>query len=580
MEESGMKAEGRGLRSEGWFGAQGRTGIIHRSCLLAEGLPGDVVGGRPVIGIANTASEVNPCNAHLGRVADAVKRGVWEAGGLPLEFSVMSLAEPLLRPTAMLYRNLLAMEVEECLRGYPFDGVVLLGSCDKTTPGLLMGAISVDLPTIVVTGGPKLNGKCHGENLGSGTSLWRVSEEARAGLRSCEGWFEGEGCVNRSEGHCNTMGTASTMAAMTEALGVQLPGGAAIPAVDARRYQLAHLSGRRIVEMVREDKRISAVLSRDAFENAIRVNAALGGSTNAVVHLLALGKRAGIPLELDDFDRLCRDVPLLANVMPSGQFLMEDFYYAGGLPALMREMRELLHLGEIGVGGRTLDENISNAECWNRDVIGTLAAPFLPVGSGTVVLHGSLAPRGAVLKVSAASEGLLKHRGRALVFDSIEEYRKVADDPALPVSGSSVLVVRNAGPRGYPGFPEVGNMELPKAMLRAGVKDMVRISDARMSGTGFGTCVLHVAPEAAAGGPIALVETGDEIELDVPRRRLELVVDPLEVARRRAAWRPPEVGVPRGWERLYIDHVLQADEGADLDFLVGASGSEVPRDSH
>jgi L-arabonate dehydrase len=568
------------LRSAAWFNGDNRDSVIHRSSLRAEGLPPDVVGSRPVIGIANTGGDINPCNSHLGRVAEAVKRGVWEAGGLPLEFGAMSLAEPLMRPTTMLYRNLLAMETEELLRAYPLDGVVLLSGCDKTTPGLLMGAASTDLPAIVVTGGPKLNGKFQGKDVGSGTSLWAFSEDVRAGRMTKEAFNEAEGCMARSNGHCMTMGTASTMASITEAIGMQLPGGSAIPAADARRYEMAHLSGRQIVRLVEQGLTPSKIMTRAAFENAIRVNAVIGGSTNAVVHLLALAGRLGVSLSLDDFDRLTADVPVLVNLMPSGHFLMEDFYYAGGLPAAMNEIRDLLHLGQITVTGKTIGENITGASCWNREVITSADAPFQPAGSGTVVLRGSLAPRGAVLKVSAASPELLVHTGPALVFDTIEEYNAVADDESLPVTPDTVLIVRNAGPRGYPGFPEVGNMALPRVLLNAGITDMVRISDARMSGTGFGTCILHVAPEAAVGGPLALVRTGDQVLLDTPRRRLDLLVDDAELDRRRAAWRVPDDLPSRGWERIYADHILQADQGADLDVLVGGSGPRVPRGSH
>jgi dihydroxy-acid dehydratase len=509
-----------------------------------------------------------------------VKRGVWQAGGFPVEFPTMSLGEPLMRPTTMLFRNLMAMEVEESIRANPLDGVVLLTGCDKTTPAQLMGAASVDLPTIMVTGGPMLSGKFRGHDIGSGTHVWRFTEEARAGRMTAADLAEAETCMSRSRGHCMTMGTASTMACLVEALGMQLTGSAAIPAVDARRYALAQASGRRIVELVAEDVRPSAILTRQAFENAIRTNAALGGSTNAVVHLLALARRLDVPLSLDDFDALARDVPVLVDLMPSGRFLMEDFYYAGGLPAVIRELKPLLHNDVPTVTGSSLGANVAEAPCWNHEVIRTLASPVQPAGSGTVVLRGSLCPRGAVLKISAASPGLLQHRGQALVFDRVEDYIAVCEDPALPVDASTVLVVRGAGPRGYPGFPEVGNLPMPKVLLEAGIEDMVRISDARMSGTGYGTCVLHVAPEAALGGPLALVRTGDWIELDVAGRRLDLMVDETELAARRAAWTPPPAPGSRGWVRLYVEHVLQADEGADLDFLVGRSGHAVPRHSH
>jgi len=570
----------RALRSREWFGGTGRNGFIHRSWMRNQGFADDVFDGRPVIGIASTWSELTPCNAHLRDVAEAVKRGVWESGALPLEFPAMSLGEPLMRPTTMLYRNLLSMELEELLRANPLDGVVLLSGCDKTTPGMLMGAASVDLPTLLLTGGPMLNGKFHGRDIGSGTDIWRFSEELRAGRMTGADFAEAEGCMARSRGHCMSMGTASTMACVTEALGVQLPGAAAIPAVDSRRYALAQAAGRRIVAMVDADQRLSTVLTRPAFENAIRINAAIGGSTNAVVHLLAIAGRVDVPLTLDDFEALTADVPMLVNLMPSGTYLMEDFAYAGGVPAVMVEIASMLHLDHVTVSGRSVVDNISGAPCWNREVIGTLAAPFQPAGSGTAVLRGSLAPSGAVLKVSAASPGLLQHTGPALVFDRIDDYVVAAEDLELDVTADTVLVIRHAGPRGYPGFPEVGNVPIPRRLLDLGITDMVRISDARMSGTGYGTCVLHVAPEAAAGGPLALVCTGDLIRLDVPSRRLDLLVDDAVLAYRRARWQPPAAAADRGWVRLYGEHVLQADTGADLDFLRGGSGSAPPRHSH
>ncbi|NJP29734.1 dihydroxy-acid dehydratase [Microbispora sp. SCL1-1] len=570
----------RPLRSQEWFGAEGRNGFIHRSWMRNQGFADDVFDGRPVIGIATTWSELTPCNAHLRDLAEAVKRGVWESGALPLEFPAMSLGEPVMRPTTMLYRNLLAMEAEELIRANPLDGVVLLSGCDKTTPGLLMGAASVDLPTLMVTGGPMLNGKFRGRDIGSGTDVWRFTEEMRAGRMTAADCAEAEICMSRSRGHCMTMGTASTMACVAEALGVQLPGSAALPAVDSRRYALAQAAGRRIVAMVQEDQRLSTVLTREAFENAIRVNAAIGGSTNAVVHLLAIAGRLGVPLALEDFDTLIAEVPMLVNLMPSGTYLMEDFAYAGGLPALMKEIASLLHLDHVTVSGKSVADNISGAQCWNREVIGTMEKPFQAAGSGTVVLRGSLAPSGAVLKVSAASAHLLQHTGPALVFDRIEDYVAAADDPDLDVTADTVIVVQNAGPRGYPGFPEVGNMPMPRRLLQEGVTDMVRISDARMSGTGYGTCVLHVAPEASVGGPLALVRTGDLVRVDVPARSLDLLVDEAELERRRAAWRPPQPPATRGWVRLYSEHVMQADQGADLDFLVGGSGSAPPRHSH
>jgi L-arabonate dehydrase len=583
-------------RSSAWFAAEGRNGFIHRSWMRNQGFGPEVFDGRPVIGIANSWSELTPCNAHLRDVAEAVKRGVWEAGGLPLEFPAMSLGETLMRPTTMLYRNLMAMEVEETLRANPLDGVVLLSGCDKTTPAMLMGAASVDIPSIMVTGGPMLNGKFRGRDIGSGTAVWKLSEELRAGKLTESDLREAEGCMSRSRGHCMTMGTASTMACMADSLGMQMSGGAAIPAVDARRYVLAQASGRQAVELVEQDLRPSRVLTREAFENAIRVNAALGGSTNAVVHLLALAGRVGVPLELREFDELTAEVPVLADMMPSGRFLMEDFYYAGGLPVVMRELGGLIHQEPVTVTGRAIGDEIAGAECFDREVIGTMSEPFMPAGAGTAVLYGSLCPDGAVLKVSAADPELLTHRGLALVFDRVEDYTAVADDPELPVDPSTVIVVRNAGPKGYPGFPEVGNVPVPKVLLDEGIEDVVRISDARMSGTGYGTCVLHVAPEAAVGGPLALVRTGDTVELDVPGRRLDLCVDEAELAARAAAAVAAAAtgdgksedaggsgsggGARRGWAKLYTDHVMQADRGADLDFLMGGSGSEVPRHSH
>ncbi|MCE3555980.1 dihydroxy-acid dehydratase [Pseudonocardia sp. RS11V-5] len=554
--------------------------MVHRSWMRNQGRPGDVFDGRPVVGIATTWSELAPCNAHLHRVAESVKRGVWEAGGLPLEFPAMALGETLLRPTAMLYRNLLAMEAEELIRANPLDGVVLLSGCDKTTPGLLMAAASVDLPALMVTGGPMLNGKYQGRDVGSGTQVWRFEEELAAGRMSEEECRFAEGCMARSNGHCMTMGTASTMASMAEALGMQLPYSATWPAVDARRYETAQQAGRRVVGLVAEDLRPSQVMTREAFENAIRVNAAIGGSTNALIHLLAIAGRLGVELALDDFDALARDVPTLLDLQPSGRYLMEDFCYAGGLPAVMRELGDLLHVKALTITGRTVGDNVADAACWNREVIRTLAEPFQPAGSGTAVLRGNLAPDGAVIKQSAASPHLLRHRGPALVFDSPEAYHAVASDPDLPVDEDTVLVVRNSGPRGYPGMPEVGNVPLPAALLRRGIRDMVRISDGRMSGTAYGTVVLHVAPEAAVGGPLALVRTGDVVTLDVPGRRLTLKVDEVELADRRTAWTPPPPAATRGWTRLYTEHVLQADRGADLDFLVGASGAGVPRESH
>jgi dihydroxy-acid dehydratase len=565
-------------RSQAWFGKQDRDGFVHRSWTKKDGYPHDSLDGRPVIGICNTWSELTPCNSHFRELAEFVKRGVLEAGGFPLEFPVMSLGETQLRPTAMLFRNLASMDVEESIRGNPIDGVVLLMGCDKTTPALMMGAASCGLPTIGLSGGPMLNGKFRGQDIGSGTGVWMMSEMVRAGQMSQEEFTEAESCMNRSKGHCMTMGTASTMASMVEALGMSLPENAAIPAADTRRNRLAQLTGRRIVQMVEQDLGMAKILTRDAFENAIRVNAAIGGSTNAVIHLLAIAGRMGIELVLEDWDRIGSAMPCLANLQPSGQYLMEDFYYAGGLPALMREIRHLLHCDALTVNGKTLGENIQDAPCYNRDVIKTYAEPFKE-SAGIAVLKGNLAPDGAVIKPSAASAHLLRHRGPAVVFESIEDFHARVDDEDLEIDENSVMVLKNCGPRGYPGMAEVGNMPLPRKILRKGITDMVRISDARMSGTAYGTVVLHTSPEAAIGGPLALVQTGDVIELDVAARRLHLDVDSSELARRKAAWIEPQ-SPQRGYARLYVDHVQQAHLGADLDFLVGASGAPVPRDSH
>lgn len=568
------------LRSQQWYGRKDRDGFLYRSWMKNQGLPHDLFDGRPIIGICNTWSELTPCNAHFRELAEFVKRGVWEAGGFPLEFPVMSLGETQLRPTAMLFRNLVSMDVEESIRGNPIDGVVLLMGCDKTTPSLLMGAASCDLPTIGLSGGPMLSGKFQGRDLGSGTGLWQMTDEVRTGRMKPEEFFEAEGCMHRSKGHCMTMGTASTMASMVEALGMSLPGNAAIPAVDARRNTLAQMTGRRIVQMVREDLCISRILTKQAFENAICANAAIGGSTNAVIHLIAIAGRVGVPVDLNDFDRLGSSLPCLVDLQPSGSHLMEDFFYAGGLPVVLRELSEagVLHRDVLTVNGRTIYENVAKAPCWNRAVIRSFREPF-KANAGIAVLRGNLAPDGAVIKPSAASPSLLQHQGRAVVFESIEECHARTDDESLDIDENSVMVLKNCGPRGYPGMAEVGNMLLPPKLLRKGVKDMVRISDARMSGTAYGTVVLHVTPEAAAGGPLALVHTGDTISLDVPNRSLSLEVDDQVLAARRALWECPALP-DRGWARLYIEHVLQADKGADLDFLVGRSGALVARDSH
>jgi dihydroxy-acid dehydratase len=566
------------LRSQDWFGKQDKDGFIHRSWLKNQGYPDDMFDGRPVIGICNTWSELTPCNGHFRELAEFVKRGVLEAGGFPLEFPVMSLGETQLKPTAMLFRNLASMDVEESIRGNPMDGVVLLMGCDKTTPSLIMGAASCDLPTIGISGGPMLSGRFRGKQIGSGTGVWQMSEDVRAGKMSPEEFTAAESCMHRSKGHCMTMGTASTMASMVEALGVSLPGNAAIPAVDARRYRLAQLSGRRIVEMVREDLVLSKILTRGAFENAIMANAAIGGSTNAVVHLLAIAGRLGVKLELEDWDRHGSQLPCLVNLQPSGHYLMEDFYYAGGLPAVLREIRHVLNQDALTANGKTMGENIKDAPVWNRDVIREFKDPF-KAGAGIAVLRGNLAPDGAVIKPSAATPKLLKHRGKAVVFETIEDLKAKIDDPALDIDEHSIMVLKGCGPKGYPGMAEVGNMPLPPKILKKGITDMVRISDARMSGTAYGTVVLHVAPESAAGGPLALVQTGDVIELDVPARKLHLDVSDAELARRKAAWVPPDPP-RRGYYKLYVDHVQQADKGCDLDFLVGASGTTVTRDSH
>ncbi len=569
-----------GRRSAAWFAATGRSGMNHRSWMRNQGFTPEVFDGRPVIGIATTWSELAPCNAHLHRVAESVKRGVWQAGGFPLEFPAMALGETLIRPTAMLYRNLLAMEAEELIRANPLDGVVLLSGCDKTTPGLLMAAASVGLPAIMVTGGPMLNGKYQGADVGSGTAVWRFEEELLTGRMTAEECVFAEGCMARSNGHCMTMGTASTMASMAEALGMQLPYSATWPAVDSRRYETAQRAGQVIVDLVEADLRPSAIMTRAAFENAIRVNAAIGGSTNAVVHLLAIAGRLGVPLSLDDFDALALDVPMLVNLQPSGKYLMEDFCYAGGLPAVMRELGGLLNGEAITVTGRTVADNVAAAPCWNREVIAAVDDPFQAPGTGTAVLRGNLAPDGAVIKQSAASPHLMKHRGRALVFDSPEAYNAVVADPDLDADENTVLVIRYCGPVGYPGMPEVANVPVPAKLLRRGVRDLVRICDGRMSGTAYGTVVLHVAPEAAAGGPLALVRSGDWISLDVPSRTLTLEVPAPELDRRRAQWAPRPPHDSRGWTWLYTTHVQQADRGADLDFLVGGSGAAVGRDPH
>ena len=568
------------LRSRGWFGRKDKDGIIYRSWMKNQGMPNDMFDGRPVIGICNTFSELTPCNAHFRDFAESIKKGVLEAGGFPLEFPIMSLGETLLKPTAMLFRNLASMDAEESIRGNPIDGVVLMTGCDKTTPSTVMGAASVGLPTIVVPGGPMLNGRYKGQTIGSGTHVWKFDEDMKTGKMTQEECEFAESCMSRSIGHCMTMGTASTMATMVEALGLTLSGASAIPAADSRKKQMAQLSGRRIVEMVRENLTIDKILTREAFENAIKVNAAVGGSSNFIIHLTAIAGRIGVDLKLDDFDDLGSKIPLLLNLMPSGKYLMEDYYYAGGLPVILHELRKVLHENVITVTGKNHHENIQgNTDCYNSDVIATMDQPLIPE-AGCVVVKGNLALNGAVIKPSAASPALMQHAGRAVVFESIEDYHARIDDPALDIDENSVMVLKYVGPVGYPGMPEVGNMALPKKILAKGIKDMVRISDGRMSGTAYGTAVLHVSPESAIGGALALVENGDMIELDVPQRKLHLHVSDEELERRRAAWTAPQPAASRGYVSLYIKHVEGADKGADLDFLKGSSGSTVTRDSH
>ncbi|MDV7213471.1 IlvD/Edd family dehydratase [Azotobacter beijerinckii] len=574
----------RPLRSAAWFGSTDKNGFMYRSWMKNQGIPDHEFQGKPIIGICNTWSELTPCNAHFRKLAEHVKKGVLEAGGFPVEFPVFSNGESNLRPTAMLTRNLASMDVEEAIRGNPVDAVVLLTGCDKTTPALLMGAASCDVPAIVVTGGPMLNGKHKGRDIGAGTVVWQMHEAYKAGQISLDEFLSAEAGMSRSAGTCNTMGTASTMACMAEALGTSLPHNAAIPAVDARRYVLAHLSGMRIVEMVGEDLRLSKILTREAFENAIRVNAAIGGSTNAVIHLKAIAGRIGVSLELDDWTRIGRGMPTLVDLQPSGRFLMEEFYYAGGLPAVIRRMDEgglLPNPGALTVNGKSLGANCAQAPIYGEDeVIRRLDNPLREDG-GICVLRGNLAPKGAVLKPSAATPALMQHRGRAVVFENFDDYKARINDPALDVDETCVLVLKNAGPKGYPGMAEVGNMGLPPKVLAKGITDMVRISDARMSGTAYGTVVLHVAPEAAAGGPLAAVRNGDLIELDCAGGRLHLEVSAEELAARLADLAPPApLAWDGGYRRLYIDHVLQADEGCDFDFLVGCRGAEVPRHSH
>ncbi|HEV2248314.1 MAG TPA: IlvD/Edd family dehydratase, partial [Terriglobia bacterium] len=561
------------LRSNAWFGANDRWGVGHRAWLRAEGFSERVFQGKPVIGICNSWSELNNCNAHLRQVAEAVKRGVWAAGGFPLEFPTISLGEMLMKPTTMLYRNLMAMDVEECITSYPLDGVVLLAGCDKTTPAQLMGAASADIPAIMVTGGPMLRGMWRGQELGSGTDVRRLWDEVRAGRLSEEAWCEVESCVSRSAGHCTVMGTASTMACVAEALGMMLPGSADIPAADSRRLAIAEKSGARIVEMVREDLRPSNIMTRQAIENAICVDMAIGGSTNAIVHLVAIAGRLGIDLPLEKFDELSRTTPVVANVRPSGRYLMEDFSYAGGNAALMKEILPLLHGKALTVTGKSLAENLAQAATFNREVIKTLDEPLRPEG-GTAILRGNLAPDGAVIKQSAIAPQFARHKGRAVVFENNLDLIKRIDDPKLNVDESSVLVLKNAGPKGAPGMPEWGHLPIPRKLLKAGIRDVVRLSDARISGTSYGTMVVHVAPEAAVGGPLALVKDGDFIELDVPERRLELNVSSSELKKRMKLWKPARPHYVRGYGRMFLDHILQANEGCDFDFLKAVNGPE------
>jgi dihydroxy-acid dehydratase len=566
------------LRSSNWFGRTGKDGFAYRAWMKNEGIPSDMFEGKPVIGICNTWSELTPCNAHFRDLAEAVKKGVLEAGGFPVEFPVMSLGETLIRPTAMLYRNLVSMDVEESIRANPVDGVVLLCGCDKTTPSLVMGACSVNIPTLVISGGPMLKGHWKGKDIGT-SDIWRFDAASKLGQITPEEFVEAEACMARTQGHCAVMGTASTMAVMVDVLGLSLPDNASIPAADARRKVLSQLSGRRIVEMVKEDLTMSKILTRHAFENAIMVNAAIGGSTNFVIHLLAIAGRIGIELNIDDFDKYSQGIPLLANIQPSGENYMEDLYYSGGLPAVIKEMSSIIHNDAITVNGKTIGENCASAEVYNRNIISTMQDPFKPE-SGIVVVKGNLAPNGAVIKPSAASPALLQHSGKAVVFENIEDYHARIDDPELDIDADSIMVLKNVGPKGFPGMAEVGNMALPKKLLEQGVTDMVRISDGRMSGTGFGTVVLHVSPEAAVGGTLALVQNGDIISLDAHNRTLQLEVSAEELSVRKAAWIHTEKIQTRGYVHLYQTHVEQAHLGADMDFLKGGSGSKVAKDSH
>ena len=571
----------RRLRSQEWYGGTSRDSIYHRGWMRNQGYPEDLFDGRPIIGILNTWSELTPCNGHLNELAEKVKAGIWEAGGFPVEVPVFSASENTFRPTAMMFRNLAAMSIEEQIRGQPMDGCVLMVGCDKTTPSLLMAAASVDLPSIVVTGGPMLNGWFQGERVGAGTHLWRFSEAVKAGEMTQEDFLEAEAAVTRSTGTCNTMGTASSMASMTEALGMALSGNAAIPAVDSRRRVMAQMSGRRIVQMVKDDLKPSDILTKEAFENAVRVNGAIGGSTNAVVHLLAIAGRIEVDFTLDDWDRCGRDVPTIVNLQPSGEYLMEEFFYAGGLPVVLRQLGQdgLLHKDAMTVSGGSIWDEVKDAKNWNEDVIRPVERALTAQG-GIAVLKGNLAPKGSILKPSAASEHLLVHRGPAVVFEDIDDYKARINDDALDVDENSILVLKNCGPKGYPGMAEVGNMGLPPKVLKKGVTDMIRISDARMSGTAYGTVILHTAPEAAAGGPLAVVKTGDMIEVDVPARRLHLDIPDDELAARLADWAPHHERATSGYAWLHQEHVEGADTGADLTFLKGCRGNAVGKDSH
>ena len=570
-------------RSSDWFNSKShrRDTFVHRGWMRNQGHPNHLFDGRPVIGICNTWSELTPCNGHFRDIAEYVRRGVYEAGGFPLEFPVFSASESNLRPTAMLFRNLASMDVEEAIRGNPMDGVVLLMGCDKTTPSLLMGAASCDLPTIGVSGGPMLNGQHQGDTIGSGTGVWKLDADLNAGLISEDDFVEAEISMSRSKGHCMTMGTASTMASMVESLGMALPHNAAIPAVDARRYSNAYLSGKRIVEMVKEDLIMSKIITKESFENAIKVNGAVGGSTNAVIHMAAIAGRMEIDLTLDDWERCGKEVPTLVNLQPSGTYLMEDFYYAGGLPAVLNRLLDkgLLYGEALTVNGKTIKENNSKSVCWNDDVIRTFDNPLTKDG-GIKVLKGNIAPDGAILKPSAASPHLMQHTGKAVVFESIEEFHNKIHDPNLDVDENSILVLKNCGPKGYPGMAEVGNMILPQKVLKKGVRDMIRISDARMSGTAYGTVILHTSPEAAVNGPLAAVQNGDEIKVDVENSIMQLLVDDKVIDERLKNYKPVLPEIKSGYQKMYIEHVMQADKGADLDFLVGRRGSEVKRHSH